>query len=142
MDFAWDRRRRALVREPSADEVLVVRAELEPDAPLLVPFDGSDASHRALDAACALAEGGPPKRITVLVFGDADTLTTAARAECDAHGIVPRIQTLPPLSLSCLLRATDIPGSLLVLPAQLPLTLGLSTPDLIDRLGCSVLLVR
>ncbi|EKV32082.1 hypothetical protein C882_3146 [Caenispirillum salinarum AK4] len=133
---------RALVQDPSADRVLVVRGELEADAPLLVPFDGSDAARRALDAACTLAEDGPAERVAVLAFGDADALAAAARDICAAHGTVPRVQALPPLTLARLVRIADFPEALLVLPAQLPMTLGLSTPDLIDRLGCSVLLVR
>lgn len=133
---------RALVGDPSADRVMVVRGELDADAPLLVPFDGSTDSRRALEAACTLAEDGPAERVAVLAFGNGESLAAAARETCAAHGVVPRIQSLPPLSLERLMRTTDFAGALLVLPAQLPTTLGLSTPDLIDRLGCSVLLVR
>lgn len=133
---------RALVEDPVVDQVLVVRGELDPDAPLLVPFNGSPEAFRALDVACTLAEGGPAERVAVLAFGADKALEEKARDVCDAHGVAPRIHSLPPLTVGRLIRVADFAAALLVLPAQLPLTLDLSTPGLIDRLGCSVLLVR
>lgn len=72
--------------------VLVLRAALAPQQPILTHFDGSPQAERALQWAVQVAQGDPPTALTVLLPpGDADTaarLQEAVHAQC-AHAGVP-----------------------------------------------------
>ncbi|WP_343865572.1 hypothetical protein, partial [Caenispirillum bisanense] len=110
--------------------------------PVLALWDGRAAAERALPEAAAVA-AAIGAGVAVLAFGPAaGNDPDRAAARLDPAAVAWRWQALPPLSLGRLQRATDFSHALLVLPAEAAMTLGLSTADLLDRLSCSVLLVR
>ncbi|SOD91967.1 universal stress protein [Caenispirillum bisanense] len=134
---------RALVGEvaPSAPRVLVLRRPLDERPPVFCAWDGSAGALRAFDTACALAAAADTG-VAVLAFGDGPAEERRLGERARSRGVRLRVQSLPPPTPPRLVRAADFPQAVLVLPAELAMTVGLSTPDLIDRLSCSVLLVR
>lgn len=135
---------RALVEAAPGRALLVLRAELTPETPLLVPFDGAPGTRGALAAACVLAGGAaaPAERVAVLLLGDGHSLRAQAQEITEAAGVRARFHDLPPATPDRLVRATGFPQALLVLSDELLTTFRLSTPGLLDRLSCSVLLLR
>lgn len=135
---------RALLAGAEARRVLVVRRALDDGRPpVFALWDGSAAAEQALRSACAVAAAAGTG-VAVLAFGGDSAAAEDPRigAIAASFGQTVRIQALPPLTVPRLVRATDFPQALLVLPDEASMTLGLSTPDLIDLLSCSVLLVR
>lgn len=136
---------RALVGEaaaPAPRRVLVLRRVLDDRPPVFCAWDGSPAAGRAFDTACALAAAAG-SGVAALAFGAAAAAAEPRLAAlARSRGVRLRVQSLPPLTAERLVRATDFPRAVLVLPSETAMTVGLSTLDLIDRLSCSVLLVR
>lgn len=145
----WERARgvrlgstaRAMVAGDAARRVLVVRRPLDDRPPVFACWDGSAGAERALHTACAAARAAETG-VAVLLFGGGEEAAARAAEIAEPYRVPLRLQALPPLTAGRLVRATDFPRALLVLPAETAMTLGLSTPDLIDLLSCSVLLVR
>ncbi len=143
------------VAEGAARSVLLLRGGIAFGGPVLVAYDGSEASEHALAAAAEIAErfaadvdpaAGAGDLEVVLLTG---RLEDAARWQRDidermrARGLRPVFLLIPEGGLDLLCRAAQRHHvSVMVLGAGLALLQGETAGRLLERIDCSVLLVR
>lgn len=127
--------------------VLVLGSVGSLTGPLYAVFDGTRASLRALEFTAAIA--GSPKSRTVVVLllaadgEDAARLKRAAQAQLAPHGVTAVYQTVRTDGLEALVAALSLrEEGVLVLDGGQALLQDSGAQELMERLQCSILLVR
>jgi nucleotide-binding universal stress UspA family protein len=114
--------------------------------PVVVAYDGSPATRKALDAAAAMAEEEGGGFLTVLLVAEGEeeieSLRDSAAARLAERELDISYRSLPEASVSALVRLTaDEACGLLVLPARTPVLQHDKLMALLDRIQVPVLLV-
>ena len=138
------------VAERSQRPVLLLRPGSSASGPMLVAYDGTSAAERALDAAVEIArprDGATGSPIAVALLTDRLSEAEAWRVAIDARwatlGIGCRFMHLPGAAAGDLIAAArQAAAALMVFGVEGPLCCGGAVRDVLDRAGCSVLLVR
>lgn len=121
--------------------VLLLPADVPVDLPVVVVYDGSPASVKALSAARALAQR-QDGTLTVLTAGAPETVNAEVARLLEGSGLVVRHRPLPGTGIADLIRhARQEAAGTLVLGADLCRGEG-TLEKLLEQLDCTVLLVR
>jgi len=134
------------VAESAGRSVLLLRPGARLTGPVLVAFDGSDAARHALVVAAAIADGDGGVLEVVLTarrLDDAEAWRREVGVMLSDAGLNVTCLDMPNAGVDDLCRvARRDHASLIVLAAGLGLLEGAATGQLLEGLGCSLLLVR
>ncbi len=138
------------VAERSQRPVLLLRPGSPAGGSMLVAYDGTPAGEKALEAAVEIARprdghAGSPVTVALLTarLSDADAWRTDVAARLSAHAITSRFMHFPSATAADLIAAARQSGAaLMVLGVEGPSCCGGEVRTVLDRAGCSVLLVR
>lgn len=138
------------VAERSQRPVLLLHPGSPAGGPMLVAYDGTPAGEKALEAAVEIARprdghAGSPVTIALLTarLSDAEAWRADVAARLAAEGMASRFMHFPAATASELIAAARQSGAaLLVLGVEGPNCCGGEVRAVLDRAGCSVLLVR
>ncbi len=132
--------------EAHARSVLLLHPDAPDDGPVLVAFDGSDAARAAFAAGAEIADRDGGQIEVALLSGRVEQAKDWAEeisALLTGSPLRARFVHLPPLGLESLCPlATRQRASLIVLPADLALAERDAGGRALERVACSVLLVR
>ena len=121
--------------------VLLLPADAQIRTPVVVVYDGSPASVRALAVARYLSQM-QDNILTVLTAGTTEDQKTEAVEQLEGSGLIVRFRSLPTVDIAGVAQGarTEAAGTL-VLCASLCLKEG-TLEELLERVNCTVLLVR
>lgn len=138
----------AAVREvvrSTTRSVIVLGEAVNLSGPLFVAFDGSPQSEAAIEFAATIAErrGGGELVILLPAGGDAAKMEAQAKAMLDAHTLKASYETLEKDGVEAICAAVSRRhGGVLAVAADQPWPGPDTVPDLLERIACSVVLVR
>ncbi len=138
------------VAERSQRPVLLLHPGSPAGGPMLLAYDGTPAGEKALDAAIEIARSrdghaGSPVAVALLTarLSDAEAWRTDVAARLATHGITSRFLHFPGAAAADLIAAARQSGAaLMVFGVEGPSCCGGEVRAVLDRAGCSVLLVR
>jgi hypothetical protein len=121
--------------------VLLLPPDAQTRAPVVVVYDGSPASERALSVARYLAQM-QDNILTVLTTGKSEEQKAEVVEQLEGSGLAVRYRSMPDVDIASMTQVTrhEAAGTV-VLCASLYLKEG-TLEDLLERLDCAVLLVR
>jgi len=137
---------RELVRNAQRS-VLILNEQAKVSGDVFVVYDGSDEARKALRTAAEIADRRGTDGIKVLLGPvddrDENALRESALAELAGSGHAPVFQTLPDSKLDALCAAVSTqPGGMLVLGSGQSILRNEDAQALLEKISCSVLLVR
>ena len=137
---------REVVRE-SRQTVFIIGERSQPTGQVVVAYDGSEASDRALDSAAEIADRRGGESVVVLLLADDEAGAQALQSKADQYltelGFTPefRVVTEPSLTRLCQ-EVSSFDSGLLVLGSGQDIVSGSAAQELLERIACSVMLVR
>ncbi len=134
------------VAERAVRSVLLLRPDVAISGPALVAYDGSKAAEDALATAAEIAEEEVGGVVVMLLTGhreEAERWQEHVNAVVGARGLRARFVRMAEAGLDDLCQAARQSGAaILVLGSEQAFLRGEAGPQLLDRIACSVLVVR